>query len=1163
MTQYVMSRLLTARWLALALLALLWSPHALLSQIGGTGSIQGVISDPTGAIIPGASVVATNVNQGVKTTRETTNAGYYVLSPLPAGEYTVSVTAAGFQTLVQEHVIVDALSVVGLNLKLSIGAAADQVTVRDTPAVLNTSDASLGETIQHDVYTALPLAMSNSPRDPTAFVSLMPGVQAGAGNTFGNVLGGQGNSGDVYVEGLPATNTVLEGEVRNVSLGVSVEAVDQFQLETAGAAVMYNGQGVANFVLKSGTNNFHGAAYEYFRNTALDERGFFAKTRPVEHQNEFGVNAGGPIKKNKIFFFGSYDGFRYVTGSAPNFVSIPSLAQRNGNFSQLPVTIYDPQTTDCSNGPCTRQAFPGNIIPANRISPISKYFQSFLPDPTNGNLLNNYLGSVPVGFNNYNTTDKVDVTLNDKQSFFVMFSHGHRSQSTPYRGGNIPLPYTDTRIVDEIPTTAQVRHTYVVSPNLINQLSYGFSRLWVPITNATIDGDYPTKAGLKGLPPGEAASSFPEIAFGGPNAISGWRATNSRAFTEAVYGFTLQDNVQWTHGKHAVTFGFQMQWLGANEKTNAYGSLAIWNFSNNQTAGFDARGTLLTGTGNSYAAYLLGAVNSASVTEDSVVGTGARYRDYAWWVADNFKITPRLTINLGLRHDIWSPYVEVLDRMSFFNATAPNPAAGGHPGIVQFAGNGPNSCGCRTNVATYYKNFGPRIGFAYSVDSKTVIRGGYAIMYTHRGAVGGRGGGRTGTGTLGFSASPTFQNSDGFTPGFNWENGVPPYQKAPFFDPTLNTGFTTAIPNGVGSVNYGDPSLGGHPPRYQNWNIGVQRALTATMSVGVSYVGSNGHFLGGGGRGIWSDQIDPKYLALGNLLLARATPANVAAAQAIVPSVALPYANFSTSATISQMLRPFPQYTGVTDLWGDVANSNYNSLQITSQKRMSHGLTFSANYTFSKAFDDTAGSRSAYNWKTEKAQAIDPTHVINVLFVYQLPFGKGQPWGANNALVRYVAGGWQLSGITTYRSGTGFGSILANCNLPNAGSCYADYNAGFSGPVRINGDYGSGDLTGANAPVFLDKNAFVSPAPFTYGNTPRNLVYGLRNPSSSNQSVSLRREFTIHENWKLAFQADAINVFNWVRFAGPSLNITSSAFGKITAQSNSPRVVQFNARLIF
>jgi hypothetical protein len=339
-----------AKQLLLVVAALLLLTNLLQAQIGGNGSIQGVVSDPSGAAVPNAAVVATNVSTGVKTSRTTTNAGYYVLSPLPAGEYNVTVTAPGFETVNQEHVTVDALAQVGLNLTLRVGSASQQVTVTAAPALLNANDASMGQTIRNEIYAALPLAMGNAPRDPTAFTALMPGVStnsATTGNTAGNVLGGQDHSQEIYVEGLPATNPSAEGETRTLGLGMSVEAVDQFQLESAGTSVEYQGQGSSNYVIKSGTNQLHGAGYEYFRNTALDARGFFAPTRPTEHQNEFGFNIGGPIKKNKAFFFANYDGFRFTQQAQPALASIPTLAERQGDFSALlPTRIYDPQSTD-------------------------------------------------------------------------------------------------------------------------------------------------------------------------------------------------------------------------------------------------------------------------------------------------------------------------------------------------------------------------------------------------------------------------------------------------------------------------------------------------------------------------------------------------------------------------------------------------------------------------------------------------------------------------------------------------------------------------------------------------------------------------------------------------------------------------------------------------
>ena len=813
-----------------------------------------------------------------------------------------------------------------------------------------------------------------------------------------------------------------------------------------------------------------------------------------------------------------------------------------------------------------RDPFPGNIIPSDRISPISRYFQSFLPAPTSAGLQNNYLGgALPTGFNNENVTGKVDLRMSERQQFSVLFAHGKRSQATPYRGGTnlqtaLPLPYTETRLVEEAPTSAQVKHTYVFGPTWVNQVSVGFSRLSVPIFNATIDEQYPLKAGLAGLPPGEADSSFPEISFAGPNGPTMWRGTDARAFTEYLNNYTLQDNLNWTRGKHAMTFGFQGQRMDANERERTYGSLATFGFSNVQTAGFSSTGTLMTTTGNAYASFLLGELNATNVIEDSQVATSGRFYAYAFWAQDNFKLSPNLTLNLGLRYDIMKPYTEVYDRWSYMDPTLANPAVGGYPGAIVFAGDGANSCHCRTPIKTYYGAVGPRLGLAYSLSERLVARAAYGINYSRRGAVGGRAGARNGTGTLGLSANASFPSANGFDPSYNWDSGVPPYPPPPFLDPTLNAGFVVGRGTG-GSVTYGDPVIGGRPPRYQNWNAGLQYALTRTVTVGATYAGSRGDFLGGSGRGVYSNQMDPSFLVLGNLLTQQATAANIAAAQAIIPTVKVPYANFS--GTIGQMLRPFPQYSGVTDVYGDVARSTYHSLQLTAEKRRSDdGLIVNFNYTFSRTKDNLT-ARTGYNFDQDWAVGVnDQPHVWNATVVYSMPWGADGKPGSGNPVVRAIVKDWQISGITQFRSGRPLGSIGAACNLPNAGTCYADYNPSFSGPVRINGSYGDGDVLGATPPTYIDRNAFQSPAPFTYGNTLRTLAFDLRNPSYFNQDLSVRRDFPI-ARMKLGLGVDVFNVFDTVVFGGIQTNITNANFGRVSSQANTPRVGQIKVRLVF
>lgn len=350
------------------------------AQVGGTGSIQGTVTDPSGALVTSATVTATNIATRVTTARKTTDAGFFVLPLLPAGEYSVTVNATGFQVLTQQHIVLDALQTLGLSLQLQIGAANETVTVSSAPSVLKTDDVALGSSMQNNVYDALPLAMNGSARDPSAFAGLAVGVNTystqAAGPSTGSFNGGQTYQNEVYIEGLPLTSAGTESDTRNLAFGVSVEAVDQFQVETSGAKAMYEGQGVENYVFKSGTNQFHGGVFEYFRNTDFDARGFFALTTPIEHQNEFGASISGPIKKNKLFFFGNYDGYRFDSATPPGYQSIPTAAERSGDFGAFPQLIYDPAS---ATGTALRSPFPNNAIPSNRISKVAQSFQSYLP----------------------------------------------------------------------------------------------------------------------------------------------------------------------------------------------------------------------------------------------------------------------------------------------------------------------------------------------------------------------------------------------------------------------------------------------------------------------------------------------------------------------------------------------------------------------------------------------------------------------------------------------------------------------------------------------------------------------------------------------------------------------------------------------------------------
>jgi hypothetical protein len=1164
-------------------LALLVAAGSALAQVGGTGSIEGTVTDPLGAVVAEATVTAANVATGAETVRKTTDAGFFVLPLLTAGEYTVTVKAAGFETQTQTHVVVDALAIVPVNPKLKIGMSTQSITVEEQPTLLKAEDAVLGSSIENQVYDALPLAMNGAARDPSAFAGLASGVDSystqAAGPSTGSYNGGQTYQNEVYIEGLPMTSAGTESDTRNLAFGVSVEAVEQFQVETAGAKSMYEGQGVSNYVFKSGTNQFHGGVFEYFRNTDFDARGFFALTTPVEHQNEFGATVGGPIKKNKLFFFANYDGYRFLSATPPGYQTIPTAAERTGDFSAFPQIIYDPTS---ATGTGVRTPFPNNAIPGNRISSVSKSFQSYLPDPTNGNIANNYLATLPNKVNNDSTTDKVDYNISDKNRLFALFSTGKYANPivgslTPISTSTLPVPYTDGRGVIEYATLAQIHDSYIVTSTMVNQFSVGLSRLFIPLTSNTFGGGYPGKAGLTGLPGGVAGSGFPDITFSGNNAPVSWDGTNSHAFNEAQNTYDVQDNMLWTHGKHNVTFGFQWQSLQDNENTPLTGTQAGFTFATQETENFTAAGSPISTTGLGYAGFLLGAVDASVVTQNAVAETGGRYKTYAAYIQDDFKVSSRLTLNIGLRWNIWSPFTEVNNVMSFFNPALANPLAGGLPGALQFVGNGTDSCGCRTPVKQHNINPGPRVGLAYRVGEKTVIRASYSIFYSHAGGVGGRTNGRQGLSQLGFNNNGSLGSAVTGQPAYNWNGGYPGNPlNPPFINPSFGVGFITAAaaaaagypfagPTTAQTVTYGDPNFGGKAPYYEDWSFNIQHSFTPNMVFSVAYSGTDGHWLPNAAvAGPMTNQIPIQYLPLGSLLTSTLNAANLTKAQALFPNIQNPFPNFT--GTIGQAIKPFPQYNGISDPWLDVGNSTYNALQVSLNKRLSNGLTFMVNYAFSKELDDLVGVRDPTKDFLEKGPGtIDHINVASATMVYQLPFGAGHKLSAENKALSAVISHWQISGIFTYAGGAPL-TITGTCTGGGIidASCYPNYTQAFSsgGNVWQNGSIGSG---GANVSTtsYLNKAAFVDPAAYTAGDIARSAPLKLFAPHNADLDVSLRREFPIREQLRLSFQADAFNVNNAVHFAAPGLGIDSANFGIFSAMANQPRKLQFSARVSF
>ena len=1172
----------TAILLGLAI-CLGWATLQAAAQTGGDGAVEGTVTDATGAVVPDAEVTATNVGTNLATTRTTTGAGYYNIAPLIPGTYTVSVTAKGFEAYKQENLIVDAMHVTGLNIALKAGAESQTIIVTAAPPSLETTNPVLGGTMENDVYMELPLLVSgNQQRDITQFSNLLPGAQVNPAGRSSVVSGTASRLAEEYLNGIPLTTISQQGDNRPIFNLVPMESIDQIQVVTSSAPAEYQGAGLENYTLKSGTNKYHGTVADFIRNTEFDTWGFSAPwatvtnpttgakgfqnavgSKPVDHQNELAISVGGPISipflfngHDKLFFYGSYD--RAHTRSAPTYGSdtLPTNLMQKGNFSELlsvanggignasnvNYPIYDPTSlaacsaNNTAQAPCRYQygygpgASPGastlsgnavptgapiNVIPASQLSPITQKLESFLPpltNPTTGVITNNYIGGIPSGYDNWIYAGHIDYNISQKQRLSMSLTGGNR-HAVPYTSGaaNLPVPYLAATLSTVAGHWADIEHTYTITPNLINQFKYGYSNFGGPPVRNSTEGiaQYEaTTQGITGLPAGQASDEFPGVSFAGTNQPTNWQQPDVTS-TTVSNALTMIDNLQWVKGKHAITAGFELQWLEEQASSADGPSTPITlAFGLNETA--QVAGTSYTpSTGFAYASYMVGAVASSGDTLQSVAEYGGRYRPMAPYFQDDYKITRKLTLNLGMRWDYIPTYHEVKDRWGFLDPNVTNTTTG-NLGMFMYAGSTGGaaiSIGSRTPVQTYWKNFGPRVGFAYSLNDKTVIRGGFGTLYSHAGGTGGAGGAATGTSNTGFTTPVTLPSAGTGTtagpsfflnnnPAFSQQNtnyGGPSFTLPTPTGPTAaaqaaNVGFYvnsagTFVTAGA-APGYPDPYLSDRAPEFDFWNFGVQREITKNMTLSVNYAGSESHFIAGATtmRGLQSGGISPAYsLALGQggtiaapqyghgLLSQPATAANIALAQTYMSGCCTsPYPGFLAAAasakgaatsTIAQSLKWMPQYSSTADTWGNVANANYHALQVTLSQRFSHGLTFTVNYTYSKQMDDAGTNRSGWaipsaatlngqSWNQNRIDyslsTLSEPQQLAAFGVYKLPFGKGGI-GADNFLVRSILGGWETSDIMQYVSGPPLTLSDADCAVTGQGTCMPDVNPNYVG----------------------------------------------------------------------------------------------------------------------
>jgi Carboxypeptidase regulatory-like domain len=1228
------------------------------AQLAGKGEIKGSVADSSGAVVPGAIVTATSTTQGTKFTNISSNSGDFDITNLNPDIYRVTVAAKGFQTVNQEDVHVNALEVANLKFNLVVGSETQSIDVSTAPPQLETSNATLGATMENDLYSSLPLEMgaygNPDQRRATDFAFLMPGVQGN--NTNGNpttntgIVNGSGSRGaasDVYIDGLPFVRAGGNGDPRYVWTAMSVDAVDQFQVQTTGYSAIYEGQGIQNYTIKQGGTKYHGSLYEFFRNTALDTWGFFGPaninpatgqpSKPVEHSNEYGIDLGGPLIpfgswREKVFFFGNYSGFKY-SSQTPTSLTFPTLAEQQGNFQALTkvgsssnttLGIYDPSTqASCTahstDGPCryeygygpgTANGSRGNpvatgapidVIPASQFSQVAKNLQGFIPALTNQNATGNYIAPNATGLSNWSTTDRIDYTITKKDTLTMVAAIGRQASSNPVgqttAGRNVgPIPYNYGQTYAPKTAVGVIEESHVFTPNVVNQFKYGYARYNGPTFNANQVPQYSATAmGLTGLPSGPAQLSFPIVTWAGTNAPTNWGGTTPNITLAENY--TVLDNLQWVHGNHSFTFGGQVAWLLYNTVSATGGSTPITlatavtesaaiNKSSNSAPAYAATAN----TGLSYASFLVGQIDKGSFTQYLQQEFGARFRAISPYVQDNWRVNSKLTLDLGLRYDFYPSVTEVHNAQSFFSPTLANPITGIN-GALQYAGHGTGTCNCATPVNNYFKNFGPRVGVAYQLDPKTVLRASYGVMFTHGNAVGGL---ATSLGVLGFSAAPSFSangqllstmpltGSNGAIPAYTGASGIAS-------GPNFGTGYTTTAgyTGTPSSMGYADPYLGGRAPEYINWSFGFQHQWTNAFTSSISYVGSQGHFLqadGTNARGYWANQLDPKYLSLGsNLnLTGSALTAFCAANSGVCPS----YTNiFNTGQSLATLLKPFP-FQGVSDSFGYVANASYNSLQASFNMRASHGLTFMANYTWSRTIDNGGTFRSGYaipaafsgSGKAFAQDAIErsvstsnqPQHVV-ITGVWDMPFGRsilnGSSWE------RAVFGGFKFSEIFQAFSGSPLYITEASSNPnPAAAVNLPSLNPAFSGPARINGKWGQG-VTAANyssttnpANQFINNSAFVTNTAYQFGNSPRTAPYNIYGPGNYDLDLGINRSFPLHftESARFNFRADWYNITNHTWFAVASTAWGNANFGQVAPNTTAPRKsAQLSARIDF
>ncbi len=1117
-----------------------------------TGSISGTITDANGAVVPGAKILATSTISGGKFEAVSSDAGLYVFPSLPASSYTLVVEKTGFKKLSRQNIEVRLAQRVDLDLRLEVGDLAQTVEVTAETPLLETSTSEKSTNFSPKFMSELPL-FTGAIRSPRGFLSYMPGVNAGAEVS---ISGSGGRAQEVQIDGASLIIPESGGTVFNMP---SAEMFQEFKLITGGYSAEYGrfGGGVETYVTKSGAAWYHGTAFlnmrrdiwnanAWARNASTNPANNF---RPKERQNEIGGAGGGPVYipkvydgRNKSFFYYTYTQRLLPADISFPLSTVPTALMKTGNFTELgSQLIYDPAT---GNG-ASRTVFPGNIIPSNRFSTVSKNLLPLIPNPTRATLLQNYDFVNTSAIEQKIWSIKADhaFSTTNRLSFFLSKEFG-ATLSTATFPGPIGQGLGSSQ---QNPYNVRVNHDYSFRPNLFMHTTYGYSatrQLW----DNPAQAGWGTKLGIPGLK-GEADAT-PRIQFSGAAGLTPYGVQDGKVANGGQDNDTIMITQGYTllKGKHEIKFGWDWRQLGTYgfDLANSNGQYI---FNRAQTAVPNSS----VGSGHEFASLLLGAVQQASSTVLPVILDQIRYYYGSGYIQDNFRMTKKLTLNLGLRYEVPINWHVPNGNFSSLDPSKANVGANGLPGALVFYGNGPGRTGQTRPFPTDYSNIGPRLGFAYQLTPKTVVRGGWGTFYQTLGN--GGCGCRQGFATTNSLVSNTPDQL------FNWDGGIPvsaSFRPPPVLDPTLSN---------FQGIDYLGPKYG-RAPRVYNWTFNVQHEVKRFL-IDVAYVANRGNGLN---STIQLNQLPTSELSKGSLLTARL---DSAAAQAA--GVKLPYASYPQNLSVAQSLRPFPQYTDVISRNSGQGQTWYDSLQTKVERRFGN-FQLLASYTWSKSLSNAhwrqifsqqfnIGAQDAYNLRDMKSfNPFDQPHVLNVVWTYDMPFGRNKRFlGNSNTIVNGLVSGWVMSGAQRYYSGNLIQLVTPGNPLGSTiFSTATKANIG-SGPIRTGANYSDLDPNNPNVRWF-NSAAFSSAAPFTLGNA---ALYhnDFRQPMIAFENIGISKRTVIYNNEKnpviLQYRADAFNAFNRTRFGGVNGVVGNPNFGRPTGPQVGARAITMGLRLLF